>query len=167
MTRPDRPEGFNDERDGPTPEEMQPMTLLERLEAATEGSRELDVLLWAWERNYKPFTENNIVMATCADPPHDTVKLGTIDPGKQSNNFQEAWADPPFPNYTTSIDAALALVERVLPDWNKGMYEQDDGSWFVEFRRGYRTSYDKVQGILRARTLPLGICIALVKAENQ
>ena len=27
--RPDRPEGFNDERDGPTPEEIQPLTLLE------------------------------------------------------------------------------------------------------------------------------------------
>ncbi len=27
---------------------------------------------------------------------------------------------PPFPRFTTSLDAAVALVERVLPGWAKG-----------------------------------------------
>ena len=70
------------------------MTLLEKLEAATEGSRELDVLLWAWEHNYEVYEDGFCnILARNRKAPSDIALLGRIDPGKHSNNFQEAKAE--------------------------------------------------------------------------
>lgn len=47
--------------------------------------------------------------------------------------------------YTASIDAALALVKRLLPGWIVAqMGQNDDRTWWVELRQGHRSSYDKV-----------------------
>ena len=147
------------------------MTLFEKLEAATEGSRELDVLLWAHFDNREVFEKDGVILARHREPPHDTCRLGTIDPGKNSRNFQEAWSKPPFPRLTTSIDAALALVER--KGWRPSMI-----SWSVELLtephhrvtasmvlpddKGWPSEgYSQTQGT----TVPLAIMTALVKAE--
>ena len=110
------------------------MTLLEKLEAATEGSRELDAAIH--KRQF---------------PDYNTGAIGSE-----------------CPTYTTSIDAALALVERVVPGWTIArMGQEDDRQWTCELRRGYLTSYDLVKGGFKFPTLPLAICIALIKAEAE
>nr|WP_313010800.1 hypothetical protein [Brucella intermedia] len=73
-----------------------------------------------------------------------------------------------FPRYTASVDAAIALAERVLPGWVFDNVGQDFHSvpggyeafgWNVELINGTR-----VQG--QAPTLPLAICIALLRAKE-
>lgn len=81
------------------------------------------------------------------------------------------WATP---RYTTSIDAALALLERVLPGWIvESMSQEAAGTigalkafgWCVEITDGSHAMNWKAgspQG--RAPTLPLAIILATLKA---
>ena len=71
-------------------------------------------------------------------------------------------------HYTASIDAVIALAERVLPGWVFDNVGQDFHSvpggyeafgWNVELINGTR-----VQG--QAPTFPLAICIALLRAKE-
>ena len=64
--------------------------LIERVKAATGPDRELDGEIWR----------------AC---------LGAIDHGTTIHNRAEIYG--PVPKLTASIDAALALVGRVLPEW--------------------------------------------------
>ena len=84
--------------------------LLDKLRAAEEGSRELDCCISAELEDREVFFDGNTMMGRSRTPPHDQCVLGWIDPGKQARNFQAGWAKPPWPHYTTSIDAALTLV---------------------------------------------------------
>ena len=128
------------------------MTLLEKLEAATEGSRELDAMVIA---HFCPEA-----MINRYPTPEDGIYVFHADSVVGKNKA-------PLPHLTTSIDAALALVDRVLPKWNiSNLCQNDDRTWFVEFRRGYRISYDKVIMANKIKTLPLAIMIALIKAEE-
>ena len=43
--------------------------------------------------------------------------IGWLDPGKVNVNFTTSGIGEKIPRYTASIDAAVALVERVLPGW--------------------------------------------------
>lgn len=77
-----------------------------------------------------------------------------------------------FPRYTASVDAAIALAERVLPGWTFEHIGQDyirasgldndvmPMGWTVEISDGSQT----VQG--QAPTFPLAICIALLRAKE-
>jgi hypothetical protein len=72
----------------------------------------------------------------------------------------------PLPKYTSSIDAALALVERLLPGWAfnvcfraAGDTTGDDAGWSVELRRPYEWL-----PFSTAPTAPLAILKALVAA---
>ena len=113
-----------------------PMTLLERLEAATEGSRELDI---------------------------ETLK---------HFGFRKGDLPSAQERLTTSIDAALALVERVLPEWkyrlinvgfDNGVYQ--NGKVQCDFVAPW--SSGPVTYRVFAETLPLAIMIALVKAKAE
>jgi hypothetical protein len=80
-----------------------------------------------------------------------------------------------FPRYTSSIDSALELVERVLGDkWNVARVafnQNDDRTWHAELREGFHTSYSSVviaggyskfnSGLPNAS---LAICLALIRA---
>ncbi len=50
--------------------------------------------------------------------------------------FSEVLCDKPFlyNAYTASVDAAIALAERVLPGWYWGITQGDDGEDAVEFQ---------------------------------
>ena len=85
--------------------------LLERVEAATGPDREIDT---------------EIARAFGWTPPGINPALWE---GKETPSW---WATPGFgmPAYTSSLDAAIALVERVLPGWswhamNKDQEEND------------------------------------------
>ncbi|MCH4542968.1 hypothetical protein [Ochrobactrum sp. A-1] len=78
----------------------------------------------------------------------------------------------PIPELTASIDAAIALAERVLLGWTFEHIGQDyirargldndvmPVGWTVEISDGAQT----IQG--QAPTLPLAICIAILRAKE-
>lgn len=75
--------------------------LIARLEAAKVGSRELD-----WH------------IAEAFDIPEPwKVAVGIWPPFMERSKF-----DRSIPAFTTSLDAALALAEMVLPGWQVGMW---------------------------------------------
>lgn len=69
------------------------------------------------------------------------------------------------PEYTTSIDAALALAERVLPGWH---YELTPGRAGIAAEQWsyYDSAEDEGGQSARAKTTPLALCIAILKATD-
>lgn len=83
------------------------------------------------------------------------------------------WYDPegklssPPPAFTGSADAAM----KYLPSgWTAQMSQDDAGGWFVELRRGYKTSCSAIifsrSRYPRHPTLPLAICSAAARARR-
>jgi hypothetical protein len=101
-TSPVEPGGVKSQRDG----ELQ--ALLARVEAATGPDRHIDFWL--------------SVLVSSPDPSDDFEKL-RADIANVS--IEEMAVDG---NFTASLDAALALVERVLPGWFKGLQESRNRS---------------------------------------
>ena len=119
------------------------MTLIERLEKAGEGSREMDEL---------------VALAT-------THTYGV---------YEVDWDG--FPAYTTSVDCALALAEKVLPPdhdfspqtpsvgWKinlyRGMIPTDQrGGWFANVRRHATDGFEGA-----SESPALALCIAILRA---
>ncbi|MGO1160402.1 hypothetical protein ACTOV4_00420 [Brucella sp. C7-11G] len=129
------------------------MTLIDRL-SKLEGPRYMMDVAIALETDFWPKDRiQNIVYNDDGDP---TVW------------FTDGPDMPLPPAYTASVDAAIALAERVLPGWVFDNVGQDyEGypngyksfGWTVEMVNGKR-----VQG--QALTFPLAICIALLRAKE-
>ena len=129
------------------------MTLIERLEKAGEGSRAIDGAL---------------ALAFSEAPAWAT---------KHHERQPELWSDGNFglraktwlaPHYSTSLDAALALAERVLPGW----------SWMVRhYASGHGgpgwTAYvcqpenDTVNSGPVKSTPALALCLAVLRATQE
>lgn len=134
--------------------------LIERLEAVGEGSRELDREI-ASECGW-----------TNLDVPTFWVKSVCDAAGFPPGTAQAT----PLPHYTTSLDAALALAERVLPGdpdfeptgpsvgWKinlyRGMVPAPLGGWIASLRRH---ASDGVEG--SSSSPALALCIAILKAS--
>lgn len=68
------------------------------------------------------------------------------------------------PEWTASLDATIALVERVLPGWLIASIGQDDHkAWHAELRKGHITSFSTVS-LAGAPTPPLALLTALFRA---
>lgn len=131
--------------------------LLERVEKATGPDREIDVRVHAELVEHRDVIERDTwVIGRNRNAPHDECVLGRIDPGKHSRNFSPAYSKPEQPDYTASIDTALALVERMLPehDWIIG---HTNGGLTIHCQLGRN---DNAFG----DTAPLAILAALLKA---
>lgn len=158
--------------------------LLDRVKVATGPDREIDGRLWC------AFTPNRkfIGMAKSGQTRGDFEPGGFnpasgMTPGmvfertdfkgtrediqKHGGRIQQFTSSPA---YTSSIDAALALVERKLPGWTvANMSQQDDKNWYCELREGHLTSYNRVAASTvsygyRPASLPLAILAALLAA---
>lgn len=82
------------------------------------------------------------------------------------NHFHPNQADI-WPNYINSLDAALALVERVRPGWTIACIGQDDyKQWHCELCEGHQTSYDRVVITMTFATPAAALIAALLKAEG-
>lgn len=104
--------------------------LLKRVQAATGADRELD--LWIWFRVVNPPETGMLGLtleeAIAAYP--DTLE-----------QVAKWWRDP-LPHVTASLDAALALLERALPEWGATItLALGGGSTASVFNRAGRT-YD-------------------------
>lgn len=100
--------------------------LIERLEAASEGSRELDALVW--------------VAAT-------------------GSTFSHLAENAHLDRVTTSLDAIVALIERILPGvagWSVALDTYDNSAALTDMAGETRGAV--------AKTLPLAACIAFLRA---
>ena len=133
-------------------------SLLARIESATGPDREIDAALWlacfepgcvAFDdikfhtEHYDNYISRTFVSCDLGDLPVDQF-------------------DPPLLYYTASLDAAIALCERVLPGW----------SWTVD--SGYAANHQKShaeawtgddEGSGDAATPALALCAAIIKAR--
>ena len=117
--------------------------LIARLEAAEAGSRELDDAAWfaaTGEKASYPFDDET--------DPH--IRYGTL-----------AWVR--LPRSTTSLDAALALAERVLPGWVWNM-GNDTRCWAHLWND--LPTYDGNPSMGRAATPAVALCNAILRAKQ-
>lgn len=136
--------------------------LLKRLEAG-EISRELDAEVAALYR-YHPYGPYHWLDASpeLAFRPTSNGWLGAYDDGKDTP--RSAWAAP---CYTTSLDAAVALVERVFPGCYPSMAKLGPG-WEANIRgnegRFLMAGDEEFYSI--APTPAAALIAALLKAEG-
>jgi hypothetical protein len=129
--------------------------LLERVEAATGPDRELDYELALYEkapdwRKRKPWKQTN----------------GWAKPDVASTSWAVLFYDGggnalPVPQYTASLDAALALCERVLPGWVVQLETWRDPAATARLAE-WNIGEAEHEG--HARTLPLALLAALLRA---
>lgn len=124
--------------------------LIERLEAAEAGSRELDAHVWAGVNGYELFE-------------HDGAGWRyRMSSGDIMRHERTSYISP----LTTSLDAALALAERVLPGWLRDTSEHETGRWY-----GCVTNPKRNRRLLSgvsyayAPTPALALCIAILRAR--
>ena len=131
-----------------------PTDLIERLEGASVGSRELDAAVW------------------CALCPGGATYNASR---KRVTYFDKSWATiRDFEPSTTSLDAALALAARVLPGWEFGTYINRPD---INERRFTKIDAHRWQDVgpenafactsSQAATPALALCIAILRASEQ
>ena len=144
------------------------MTLLEKLQAATEGSRGLDGLIARDIEGWLPYFDlDGDDLLDWPDMGGHWHQPGDLCDHSHSVSSSESGPHRDPPHYTTSIDAAFALVERVLPEFpHNGRFiwtHNEHGEIIWACTNVWNDRY--VDGI--APSLPLAIIIALVKAEGE
>jgi hypothetical protein len=72
------------------------------------------------------------------------------------------WPVELIPAFSRSLDAALALAERVLPGWTRGVDEQNNGRW----KAGVFDRASLAHFATEAPTPALALCIAVLKATD-
>ena len=95
-------------------------SLIARLESAGEGSRELDAALWL--RLYRPEYTGGV----------KALEMRGWYDGRghmilETDNGEEVADDLGIGSYTTSLDAALALADRLLPGFGFFLRKDNDG----------------------------------------
>lgn len=121
-------------------------SLITRLEEAAEGSRELDL------RVFEHFDRVNGERWTEAD-----LDYALTDPDKTINP----------PHLTTSIDAALALAERVLPEMNCiGFDKSPRGVEAYVSRNHVKSGHWVVVGEHPSSPAP-ALCLAILRANHK
>lgn len=126
--------------------------LIARLEAAEAGSRELDAAVWAASNGYELFE-------------HDGAGWRyRMRPDDIMRHERTSYISP----YTTSLDAALALAERVLPGGNWCVARDAGASETARFRAWVQSEEDRQANPLglssdAAPTAPLALCISILR----
>lgn len=117
--------------------------LIERLEKAEAGSRELDDSVW--------LSATDGEMMDWWDDEAEQHQIKASD-GSRVN----------VTPVTTSLDAALALAERALPGWCFSMATITP-PWVQAYPPG---SVEDCLDAVAASTLPLALCIAILRAKQ-
>ncbi|HAC01576.1 hypothetical protein [Brevundimonas naejangsanensis] len=128
--------------------------LIARLEAAEVGSRELDALIWL--RFNRPEYSGGV----------KALEMRGWYDGRghmilETDTGEEVADDLGIGNYTTSLDAALALAEGVLPGWSWEIYT----AYQIKGLMKYGCNLDE-QDTAYAFTPALALCIAILRAKQ-
>lgn len=138
--------------------------LIERLESAPEGSRELDAEIELDRRKFIAGAAAFVGWAANPDLGKGKV-LGWIWDGEHVNSQDEA------PHYTTSVDAALTLVPEGWAIEGAMIWPGHPISLKLleTHLEGGRYWHDSDDGSceIQAATLALAICIAALKARRE
>lgn len=130
--------------------------LIERLEAATGPDRELDGLMYGWESGLSPnggsFMLGGGFQFRHPTKVHPSGPAALYVPGDS------------VPAYTASLDAALALVERVRPGWWWCSRSDDTEGAYANLGPA-RTNPNAGGPCWRAYapTAPIALCLALLR----
>ena len=129
-------------------------TLIERLEAAEVGNGELSALVM-----------QSLVVPGGAVRQSPFNGAWCVYDGLRLWEQRGGWHRPEGWPTTTSLDAALALAERVLPGWGWCIRTDDTGQCFANvFPKCPNT--DRIYFDVYAATHPLALCIAILKATD-
>ena len=125
-------------------------SLIEKLEGAEVGSRELDVSL-AWNSWVEP-----------------KLWASTTSKGVTVWKVERQGKRVPLPNYTTSLDAALSLAERVLTmgAWDVGYTYNSDRPHYARLVI-VRDDEGQPEIYGRAATPALALCAAILRAQSE
>jgi hypothetical protein len=149
--------------------------IIEKLEAATEGSRELDALIWTQILPKSGMGLDGYMRIESATFEYEAGKNGYVHQWVCNNGERLTGPLRPAPHYTTSLDAALQLVPYEA-DWDCGFIRENKAytanimlpmtaeqmkERFPDWPEGagYSTEHAK------ARTPALALCIAALKAR--
>lgn len=126
-------------------------SLLTRVEGLTGPDREVDALIWLRFTSGATRELKTVKSAKSLWPDY------TIDETRDA--FRTLVSPPP---YTASLDAALALVERVRPDWYVRI-QGCNSAWYAEINPTRAGSF---HGSFEANgsTAPLALLAALLKS---
>ena len=130
--------------------------LIERVEKATGPDRELDIAIFEAAHPKGTLTGSGWLWTRREIAPAGLVWYWLDRKKLTQPDFVE--------NYTASIDAALALVEKVLPGWRRQFFERSDGSgWTARLISPTRdmVSTDELKACPSA---PLAILLALLRS---
>lgn len=133
--------------------------LIEKLEAAESGSRELDVAIWA---ALHPERIKVIDFWEVYNDEKRTAIGFSLPPKRLRNTTQKLGPYPHAEPVTTSLDAALALAGRVLPGWRFAMATIAP-PWVQAYPPD---SVEDCLDAVAASTLPLALCIAILRAHE-
>jgi len=130
--------------------------LIARLEAAEVGSRELDALIWL--RFNRPEYSGGV----------KALEMRGWYDGRghmilETDTGEEVADDLGIGNYTTSLDAALALAEGVLPGWGFYLRRDADGSGCGLVPPGLTSV---TPGHMSASTPALALVIAVLRVKQ-
>lgn len=138
----------------PVEDRAQPLaSLLARVEAATGPDRETDAAIWL---HFTPGATRWSTRVRHAKTGHEW----DVDETRDATGYLVT-----VPDYTASLDAALALVERTLPSWMVSLLlSREHGRHFASVRNGSIINPDKIEGTGEATTPALALLAALLKA---
>lgn len=132
-----------------------PTDLIERLEGASVGSQSLDAEICIAFQYGGPNSEGATNVRTDSDWEGDLLFEQGAD---------ECCA--PIPPVTTSLDAALALAERVLPEgWGYRLTRTERGGHHAMTLHWSHPANRSVYA--EGRSAPLAFCIATLRASEQ
>lgn len=141
--------------------------LIERVERAMGPDREIDRLiarLVGWHRVEPRFSRSRKGGWIAPEDFMGVESSGA--PRLDSLHGTTIWPD--VPAYTASIDAALVLLERVLPGWTVANVGQDDTKrWWAELREGFQTSYSRVATSGPLASPALALVLSTLKALQE
>lgn len=129
--------------------------LLDRVRQASGGDRELDAIVWCALEHPMEKPQRNFFYTNREE--WGFFKTNQPQPGL---TFYDA---PPL---TASIDAALSLVERLLPGWNVEIYHGSDRHCVVlnEFPKPCRRIPPEKPYVIAGKTTPLALLDAALCA---
>ena len=143
------------------------MSLIERLEAAEVGSRELDCLLareFGWHRVEPRFARNKHGAWIA---PEDFMGVQSDGSPRLDSLHGTTMHRDPY-RFTTSLDAALALAERVLPGWHWELDNVGGSPYAANLTNpvGRFLICGDTEVYSTAPTTALALCIAILKAKE-
>ena len=137
--------------------------LIERLEAGGGPGIVLEAeIFWTLERDRATTAFWRGAMGRPGSLPEEFARL--------PRGLGMASMEAASPNYTASLDAALALADRVLPGWVVQVAICPEKAWADIAPEFWRASWDEdaedAGGVhVQAATAPLALCIAILKAR--